>query len=49
MPALKAEFDGGVFVPCGEVKLPVETQVEVLLAGLLLSCPSISGKLMTST
>ena len=35
MPTLKAEFDGRVFVPCREVKLPVGTQVEVLLPGLL--------------
>lgn len=31
MTTLKAEFDGRVFVPCQQVKLPVGTQVEVLL------------------
>ena len=31
MPTLNAEFDGRVFVPCGQVDLPPGTRVEVLL------------------
>jgi hypothetical protein len=31
MPTLSAEFDGRVFIPCGQVDLPPGTRVEVLL------------------
>ena len=31
MPTLNAEFDGRVFVPCGQVDLPRGTRVQVLL------------------